>query len=167
MADNDDVPLGPAGRDYYARRFGARLQDIRKYAPAPAVGGPAPRASSSPGCGRAIGGVAVFGIIAVVRLVIGFGGSSTSSSSSYSPSYSTPSGYYKDDDRVREDLDRIQKDRDAETQRRRQAEVDRILHPPGDPGADDAKPDQFRPDPDPVPRRDGPAAGGPGVDPDR
>jgi len=94
MADNDDVPIGPAGRDYYARQFGPRLNDIRKNVPAAAS---RPYAGSTgAGCGaRLIGSLVVGGILLVIRIVTGFGSYHNSSSynSSYSPSYTTPSTY--------------------------------------------------------------------------
>jgi len=88
MADNDDVPIGPAGRDYYARQFGGRLQEIRKNAPAPR-----PYASSyRPGAG-CIARLVIAGVVGVIALIANIVSavSHSSSSSSSSPSYSTPS----------------------------------------------------------------------------
>jgi hypothetical protein len=96
MADNDDVPIGPAGRDYYARQFGPRLGDIRKNVPAPASTSRPYAGSTGAGCGaRLIGSLVVGGILLVIRIVTGFGSYHNSSSynSSYSPSYTPPSTY--------------------------------------------------------------------------
>jgi hypothetical protein len=83
----NDVPLNDAGRDYYARQFGSRIQSVRKHGAAP------PTSSVNPGCARAGGGVAVGVICLIVRLLIGFGSSSSSTSTYSTPAY-TPSTNY-------------------------------------------------------------------------
>jgi hypothetical protein len=80
----NDVPLNDAGRDYYARQFGSRIQSVRKRGAAP------PTSSTNPGCARAGVGVGVGVICLIARLLIGFG----PSSSTYSPPTYTPNTYY-------------------------------------------------------------------------
>jgi hypothetical protein len=77
----DDVPLEDAGRDYYARKFGDRVQNVRKY-------GAPPRNTGGRGSGWAAG-AGVVALLVVIRIVIavvvGVGGSDSSSYNSYSP----------------------------------------------------------------------------------
>jgi hypothetical protein len=58
----DDVPLEDAGRDYYAKQFGGRIRNIRKY------GNTAPRKANAGGGWKAVAGVV--GALVVVRIVI-------------------------------------------------------------------------------------------------
>jgi hypothetical protein len=60
----DDVPLEDAGRDYYARQFGHRVRNIRKF------GNPPSRKANASGSGwKAVAGVV--GAFVVIRIVIG------------------------------------------------------------------------------------------------
>ena len=60
----DDVPLEDAGRDYYAKQFGDRVRNIRKYGTAPPS-----RNSNGRGSGWAVAAV-VFAVLVVIRVII-------------------------------------------------------------------------------------------------
>jgi hypothetical protein len=82
---NDDVPLGEAGRDHYARQFGSRIQKIRQ------DGAPPRSPAGNAGCGRIGIGAGVGAVFLIIRLVVGFGGSSrTSNYNTYTPPSYTP-----------------------------------------------------------------------------
>jgi hypothetical protein len=143
----NDVPLNDAGRDYYARQFGSRIQSVRKQGATP------PRSSASPGCARVGGGIAVGVICLIVRLFFGFG----SSSSTYSTPTYTPNTYYtppqidppawqpppqfdRDDEqwrKLQQDLNRGNDD----PLRPRQLDDEQWRKLLGQPGGNDAKPD--------------------------
>ena len=77
-------PLEDAGRDYYARQFDGRIQNIRKPG---ATQPPSSRGSRGPGAGGVIGGV-VLALFILIRLFAGCAGAGSSSyDSSYTPSY--------------------------------------------------------------------------------
>ena len=59
-----DGSLNDAGRDYYDRQFGNRVQNIRKYGAAP----PTARGAGCLGTGGAAGG-GIFAIIVVIRII--------------------------------------------------------------------------------------------------
>jgi hypothetical protein len=82
---NDDVPLGEAGRDHYARQFGSRIQKIRQY------GAPPRSPAANAGCGRVGIGAGVGVIFLIIRLVFGLGWSGRSSNyNTYTPPTYTP-----------------------------------------------------------------------------
>ena len=84
MAFND-VPLNDAGRDYYNRQFGDRVQNIRKYGAAP----PTARGSGCLGTGGAAGG-GIFAIIVVIRIIAAV---AWVGSSNYDSSYNNYNSY--------------------------------------------------------------------------
>ena len=75
----DDVPLNDAGRDYYNRQFGSRVQNIRKY-------GATPPTARKAGCLGAGGGIfAVVVVIRIIAAVAWVGSSSYNNSYNYDP----------------------------------------------------------------------------------
>jgi hypothetical protein len=83
----DDVPLEDAGRDYYARQFGNRVRNIRKYGATPPSRNPGGRTNRLGAVGGVVALLFVIGII--VAAVTGVSGPSSSSYNNYN-SYQSP-----------------------------------------------------------------------------
>lgn len=79
----DDVPLEDAGRDYYARQFGDRVRNIRKY-------GAPPSSRNSAGRGSAwMVAAVVFTVLVVIRVLSTVLSAGDSSSSNYDDAIQT------------------------------------------------------------------------------
>jgi hypothetical protein len=89
----DDVPLEDAGRDYYAKQFGDRVRNIRKYGAAPPSRNPGGRTSRW----GAVGGVValLFVIRIIVAAAIAVNAPSPSSYNNYN-SYQPPTRWNND-----------------------------------------------------------------------
>jgi hypothetical protein len=89
----DDVPLEDAGRDYYAKQFGDRVRNIRKYGAAPPSRNPGGRGSRW----GAVGGVValLFVIRIIVAAVTAVSAPSPSSYNNYN-SYQPPTRWNND-----------------------------------------------------------------------
>ena len=81
----NNLPLNDAGGDYYARQFGNRIQNIRKYGATP----PTQRKAGCLGSGGAVGG-GIFAVIVLIRIIAAVAWIGSSNSDSNYNTYDPP-----------------------------------------------------------------------------